>query len=102
MSADPKQLRIFISYAHEDLPIAAAVSKCLRNALGNVFAVINIDRSFLEAGSDFRVQIISRLEESDVFISLYSGLDKQWPAWEIGYFERLMNENDRLRSEELV
>jgi hypothetical protein len=43
------------------------------------------------------VQIISRLEESDVFISLYSGLDKQWPAWEIGYFERLMNENDRLR-----
>jgi hypothetical protein len=67
------------------------------SAHGNVFAVINIDRSFPEAGSDFREQIISRLEESDVFISLYTGRDKQWPAWEIGYFERLMNEKARAR-----
>jgi hypothetical protein len=84
-------LRLFISYAHEDLPIATAVAKCLRTALGNVFAIVNIDRSFLEAGIDFREQIKARLEESDVFISLYTGLDKQWPAWEIGYFEGLTN-----------
>jgi hypothetical protein len=87
----PELLRIFISYASEDIPIATAIFKCLRTALGE-FAEINIDRSFMEAGQGFREQIKLRLEQSQVFISLYLGVDKQWPAWEIGYFERLMNE----------
>jgi len=92
MTNKPPVLKIFISYAHEDLPVATAVVKCLRTALGNVFASVNIDRSFLEAGVDFRDQIKERLKESDVFISLYTGVDKQWPAWEIGYFEGLIND----------
>ena len=88
----PELLRIFISYASEDIPIATAIFKCLRSALGE-FSEINIDRSFMEAGQGFREQIKARLEQSRVFISLYLGVDKQWPAWEIGYFERLMNED---------
>jgi hypothetical protein len=94
--AGTKILRIFISYASEDVRIATAIFKCLRSALGD-FSEINMDRSFLEAGQGFRDQIKARLEQSDVFISVYLGLDKQWPAWEIGYFERLMNECDRVR-----
>jgi hypothetical protein len=92
----PRILRIFISYASEDIRIATAVFKCLHTALGD-FSEINMDRSFLEAGTGFGDQIRSRLEQSDVFISVYLGLDKQWPAYEIGYFERLMNEGTRVR-----
>ncbi len=92
----PQILRIFISYASEDIRIATAVFKCLHTALGE-FSEINMDRSFLEAGTGFGDQIRSRLQQSDVFISVYFGVDKQWPAYEIGYFERLMNEGTRVR-----
>jgi hypothetical protein len=97
MANNPQLLRIFISYAHEDLPIAAAVAKCLRVALGNAFAIVNIDQSCLEAGSDYRDQLKKRLAESDIFLSLYTGRDKQWPEWEIGYFEGLMGDGKRDR-----
>jgi hypothetical protein len=92
----PRILRIFISYASEDIRIATAIFKCFHTALGD-FSEINMDRSFLEAGQGFGDQIRTRLEQSDVFISVYLGLDKQWPAYEIGYFQRLMNEGNRVR-----
>jgi hypothetical protein len=42
-------LRIFISYAAEGILIGTAIAKALRDALGDVFAELNIDRRFLEA-----------------------------------------------------
>jgi hypothetical protein len=96
---EPRVLKLFISYASEDLPMATAIATCLRTALGlgNAFAQVNIDRSFLEIGKDYREQIQNRLQESDVFICLYTGLDKQWPAYEIGYFEGQMTGDDQPR-----
>lgn len=89
---EPQILRIFISYASEDVVIATALSKCLRDALGDAFAEISIDRWFLQAGAEFKRQIEATLEKTDVFISLYTGLNKQWPAWEVGFFERVMRD----------
>ena len=37
LQAEPRILRIFISYASEDLLIATALAKSLRDALGDVF-----------------------------------------------------------------
>jgi hypothetical protein len=39
-------LRIFISYAAEDNLIGTAIAKALGDALGDVFAELNIDRRF--------------------------------------------------------
>jgi hypothetical protein len=98
LQTEPRILRIFISYASEDLLIATAVAKSLRDALGDVFAEVNIDRWFLEAGEEFRKQIEAKLEKTDVFISLYTGADKQWPAWEVGFFERGMKASHQKRT----
>jgi hypothetical protein len=97
MKAEPQILRIFISYASEDLVIATALAKSLRDALGDVFAEIYIDRWFLEAGEEFKKQIESTLERTNVFISLYTNTNKQWPAWEVGFFERVMKDASNTR-----
>ena len=41
---EPRIFRIFISYASEDLPIAAAIGTCLKIALGDFFAEVNLDK----------------------------------------------------------
>jgi hypothetical protein len=96
--AEPAILRFFISYASEDILIATTVAKALREALGEVFAEINIDRWFLEAGEEFQKQIEDKLERTDIFISLYTGRVKEWTGWEIGYFERVMHGSEKKRS----
>jgi TIR domain len=98
LKAEPAILRFFISYASEDILIATAVAKALREALGGVFAEVNIDRWFLEAGEEFQKQIEEKLERTDIFISLYTGRVKEWTGWEIGYFERVMRGSQKKRS----
>ena len=51
---EPAIFRFFISYASKDILIATAMAKALREALGEVFAEINIDRWFLEAVRNFK------------------------------------------------
>jgi hypothetical protein len=89
-----RRFRIFISYASEDYQIAEAISKCLTLALGDVFAEINIDKRFLQPGIDFRKQIQSKLEITDVLIIAYTGMtDKEshgFTGWEVGYFDHVM------------
>ncbi|MDB6012906.1 MAG: hypothetical protein JWL65_5156 [Gammaproteobacteria bacterium] len=97
MAAELRILRIFISYATEDLPIAVALARSLAEALGDWFAEINLDRWVLEAGEELKKQIKSTLERTDVFISLDTGMTKQMPAWEVGFFEALMDEGTKGR-----
>jgi hypothetical protein len=88
-----RRFRIFISYASEDYQIAEAIRKCLSLALGDVFAEINIDKRFLQPGTDFRKQIQAKLEITDVLIIAYSGVEKEshsYTGWEVGYFDRIM------------
>ena len=94
-SAEPKarRFRIFISYASEDLLIAEALRKCLILALGEVVAEINMDKQFLEPGIDFRAQIMSKLETTDVLIVVYTGVQKTshgFTGWEVGFFDHII------------
>jgi hypothetical protein len=85
-----KVLRIFISYATEDAVIASALGTALRVALGELFAEVIMDRWSLAAGEDFRKQIKNHLQRTDVLISLYTGVNKLWPEWEVGFFEHVV------------
>jgi hypothetical protein len=96
------RFRIFISYASEDYQIAEAIRKCLTLALGDIFAEINIDKRFLQPGTDFRKQIQAKLEVTDVLIIAYTGTtDKEshgYTGWEVGYFDHIMKTSpDRLK-----
>lgn len=88
---EPRVLRVFISYASEDLDIALAIGNTLQAALGDVFAEINIDKWFLQAGSEFQQQIKKKLDRTDVLIVVYTGAEKEshsYTGWEVGYFEK--------------
>src|ERR1035441_9570919 len=88
-----RRFRIFISYASEDYQIAEAIRKCLMLALGDVFAEINIDKRFLQPGIDFKKQIRSKLEITDVLIVVYTGTEKPshgYTGWEVGFFDHVM------------
>jgi len=90
---EPRVFRIFISYASEDLPIAAAIGSCLKVALGDYFAEVNLDKWFLQPGLAFKKQIESKLQRTDVFIIVYTGVEKQshgYTGWEVGYFDHVM------------
>jgi hypothetical protein len=90
---EPRIFRIFISYASEDLPIASAIGSCLKIALGDFFAEVNLDKWFLQPGLAFKKQIESKLQKTDVFIIVYTGAEKQshgYTGWEVGYFDHVM------------
>jgi hypothetical protein len=85
--------RIFISYASEDLAIATAVARCFRTALPEYFAEVNVDKEFLAPGSAFQTQIEQKLQETDIFLLIYTGTEKPshgYTGWEVGYFDRIM------------
>lgn len=91
--AGPRIFQVFVSYASEDFSIAEAIGKCLKVALGDVFAEINLDKWFLQPGSEFKKQIEQRLEKTDVLIIVYTGVGKPshgYTGWEVGYFDRVM------------
>jgi hypothetical protein len=82
-----KMLRLFISYAREDEKIAIAVANAVQIALGPS-AEVFID-SGLRFGLDFKAEIKSKLDETDVLIAVSS--DALKPAFgftglELGYF----------------
>ncbi|MFZ0707879.1 MAG: toll/interleukin-1 receptor domain-containing protein [Candidatus Korobacteraceae bacterium] len=87
-SAGSRKLRIFISHASEDLNLACTISGCLKNALGE-FPDINLDKWFMQLGKDFRAQLQDRLQESDILIIVFTGLNKSYTGWEIGFWEAL-------------
>jgi len=89
----PRIFRIFISYASEDLGVATAIATCLKVALPDFFAEINLDRELLDPGMAFKKQIEATLQNTDVFIIVYSGAQNQsrgFTGWEVGYFDHVM------------
>ena len=100
--AVPEQrvFHIFISYASEDLAIATAVATCFKTALPDFFAEVNFDKAFLEPGSSFQAQIEAKLQQTDVFIIVYTGAEKRshgYTGWEVGYFDHIMRTDPRER-----
>jgi len=99
LQSEPRVLRIFISYASQDLQIALAIANAFRVALGDGLAEINIDKWFLQAGDEFKKQIELKLDKTDIFVIVYTGAEKQsrsFSGWEVGYFDHVMkNSPDR-------
>jgi hypothetical protein len=90
---EQRVFRIFISYASEDSSIATAIASCFKTALPDFFAEVNFDKGFLEPGSAFKTQIETKLQETNVFIIVYTGAEKRshgYTGWEVGYFDRVM------------
>ncbi len=91
--AEPPVLRLFISYASEDVGIALAIAKGLREALGDGFAEVSMDKWFLQAGDVFKKELEAKLEKTNELVIVYTGVDKHshsYTGWEVGYFERGM------------
>ena len=90
---EPRIFRVFISYASEDKSIALAMAKCLTVALGDFFAEVYLDKGFLLPGDNFKTDIESRLQKTDVLIIVYTGVKKEshgYTGWEVGYFDHVM------------
>ncbi len=90
---EQRVFRIFISYASEDLAIATAAASCFKTALPDFFAEVNFDKEFLQPGSAFQTQIEVKLQQTDVFIIVYTGAEKHshgYTGWEVGYFDHIM------------
>ena len=97
---EPRILRIFISYASEDLKIALAIAQGLSEALPEVFTEVLLDKWCLEAGAEVKKQIESKLEKTDVLIIVYTGVAKDshsFTGWEVGYFERVRKNDPKRR-----
>jgi len=93
LAPEQRVFRIFLSYASEDLAIATAIASCFKAALPDFFAEVTYDKEFLEPGSAFKTQIESKLQETNVFIIVYTGSEKLshgYTGWEVGYFDRIM------------
>lgn len=96
----PQILRIFISYVSEDLNIAHAIARALGDALPEGFAEVNFDKWFMEAGVEFKRQLESKLERTDVLIIVYTGVDRRthsFSEWEVGYFEKARKDDPNRR-----
>lgn len=94
---EPRILRIFVSYASEDVEVAKAVATGLRDALPVGHSDICFDKWFLEAGTKYKLQIEAKLETTDVFVIVYTGVDKLFTGWELGFFEAVKRNDPKRR-----
>jgi hypothetical protein len=84
------QLRIFISYTHDDQKMASELEGLFNGALGPAVHVFR-DETSIGYGGDIRESILEELEKADVLIALIAGGHPasvlSWVGWEIGTFE---------------
>ena len=93
LALDPRVFRIFISYASEDKAIATAAASWFRTALPDTFAEVYFDKDFMELGQTFKTQIEAKLQQTNVFIIVYTGVLKHshgYTGWEAGFFDHIM------------
>jgi len=84
------ELRIFISYTHDDQEIASALEGLFKGALGPAVHVFR-DKTSIGYGDDIRDTIAGNLIEADVLVALIAGGQPasalSWVGWEMGTFE---------------
>ncbi len=92
------ELSIFISYSHDDYPIATALNNLLQQALSPRLDIF-LDKFAISYGGGIKDSILAALERADVLIAVLTGGQPasvlSWPAYEIGWFAAKHN---RLRS----
>ena len=84
------ELKIFISYTHDDQQIASALERLFKGALGPAVHVFR-DETSIGFGDNIRDTIAENLVEADVLVALIAGGQPasalSWVGWEIGTFE---------------
>jgi hypothetical protein len=85
-----KDLRIFISYTHEDEPVATALSNLLQQAFGPALAEVFLDKQSISFGGEIKGSINLALDKADILIAVITGGEPasalSWPGYEIGRF----------------
>jgi hypothetical protein len=90
-----RKLSVFISYAHEDYAIAAAVLNMLQQSLGDV--KVFMDTRSIQVGGDITDEIKSSLRGADVLLVVSTGAlqsSHAWTGFELGYFEACHSEKE--------
>jgi hypothetical protein len=81
---------VFISYAHEDRPIAQSLEKLFKDAFGRKKVKPFLDISSLRAGGSIPQEIEANLSEADVLLIVATGIRRpvyDWGGLELGYFK---------------
>ena len=85
-----KELRIFISYSHDDEGIAGPLSNLLQAAFGPVLVEAFLDKSAISFGASIKKSVLEALERADLLMAVIAGARPastlSWPAFEIGTF----------------
>ena len=66
-------LRVFISYAHEDSEIAVAVSNMLNQTFGRALAEVFLDTRCIPVGAEIGEDIKAALKRADVLVIVSTG-----------------------------
>jgi len=83
------KLNVFISYAHEDQKIAAAMTGMLKDIFGDDIDVF-YDKECLRPGESIDETIKSELKKADTMLVISTGLVRtshSWTGFELGYFD---------------
>src|SRR5215468_3388517 len=88
-----KDLRIFISYSHDDFLIASALQNLLQGAFAPVLGGVFLDKFCIGFGTNIKDSVVSELRQADTLIAVIAGAQPSsslsWPGFEIGTFSAL-------------
>jgi hypothetical protein len=81
-------LTLFISYVHEDVAIATALSNLIQNVFGSDVAVF-LDKVAIQHGDNILTSIEANLERADILVVVSTDVKgpRHWAGYEIGFFQ---------------
>lgn len=94
-------MKIFISYSHQDALLATGLLNLLQTAFGPVLAEVFVDRSSIAYGSNIKDSVVEALRRADLLIAVVMGAQPasalSWPGFEIGRFSAFWEDADYKR-----
>jgi hypothetical protein len=92
-----KDLRIFISYSHDDGGIATPLANLLQAAFAPVLTQAFVDKSSISFGTNIKESVEEALKRADILIAVIGvgqpASTLSWPAYEIGTFTALWQDD---------
>jgi hypothetical protein len=82
------EVRVFISYAHQDRSIALALERVLRD-INKSRVVCFVDVNSIDAGTKYEEVIRQHLSQADWFIGLFTGEHSEYCGFEVGIFSQI-------------
>jgi hypothetical protein len=82
------EVRVFISYAHQDRGVALALERILRD-INKSRVVCFVDVNSIDAGTKYEEVIRQHLSQADWFIGLFTGEHSEYCGFEVGIFSQI-------------